>query len=244
VLLLAALSRAKRAWGTSGCGRHAGHADALRAGRRDRGHSDGLRGRARRRRTTFRSIRPSCAWAMPAPRPAARRGLALAGANMSSRVTPRSTSGRSATWSTRLRRLGAASSTPEKKGFAACDPRRQDQSAARAVRVRGDGSSQYLRRLLMALPLGGRRGERRGRRRARLQALRRDHAEPDAPLRRRASRRRDGARSWFPGLRIDAGEIRRGDASSASISSRPARSAGSRAAARSGSKESGAEHPG
>ncbi len=56
------------------------------------------------------------------------------------------------------------------------------------VTVRGDVSSQFTSALLMALPMvtaaPRARRHRRHRRRAHLEAVRRDHDEPDAPLRR------------------------------------------------------------
>jgi 3-phosphoshikimate 1-carboxyvinyltransferase len=61
------------------------------------------------------------------------------------------------------------------------------------IRLRGDVSSQFLTALLMALPLTGQRGGDRDEHRADLQALRRDHAEPDGALRRHGRTRGLGA---------------------------------------------------
>ena len=87
----------------------------------------------------------------------------------------------------------------------------------RTLQVRGDVSSQFLTALLMALPLSGKAGAHRGAGRADLQALRRDHAERDAALRRRGAAhrlalfRRAGRRLSPPGkIHVE------GDASSAS----------------------------
>ncbi len=119
-----------------------------------------------------------------------------------------------------LNAVGAQIEYTGEQGFPPLRIRRGHITANRMA-VRGNVSSQFLTALLMAAPLMARdaSGLDRRRRRADFQALYRDHAEPDAPLRRRRSSRMAGPRS--PCSRASAisspGTIHvEGDASSAS----------------------------
>ena len=89
-----------------------------------------------------------------------------------------------------LRGIGARIDYAGKEGFPPLAVHPGRHHARKAVRVRGDVSSQFLTALLMALPLVGQGGAHRGRGRADLQALRRDHAQPDAALRHRGAAHR------------------------------------------------------
>ena len=113
----------------------------------------------------------------------------------------------------------------------------------RPVRVRGNVSSQFLTGLLMALPLARPRVHARDRGRAHLQAVRRDHAQHAAALRRRRAARTAGRASTSRRARgyRSPGEIFvEGDASSASYFLAAGAISGSPAAGRCASKASGA----
>ena len=89
-------------------------------------------------------------------------------------------------------RLGAQIRYLGREGFPPLEILPARISVDRPVSVRGEVSSQFLTALLMALPLTGRACDGRGRGRADLQALRRDHAQPDGSLRRA----RSSAHGW------------------------------------------------
>ena len=118
-----------------------------------------------------------------------------------------------------LRALGADMRYSGAEGFPPLAIAPGDDSCRRNVAMRGDVSSQFLTALLMALPLAGGGSDGRGRGRADLQALRRDHAEADAALRRRCRARRLEALSRSCGRKrtqVPGTVVVEGDASSAS----------------------------
>ena len=160
--------------------------------------------------------------------------LAFSAASTACRACRACTSGRSATWSMRCAASARASTTPASEGFPPLAHRtrrrsRCDERCACAATC----PRQFLTALLMALPLVAASRAHRGAGRAHLQALRRDHAEHDAALRRRGASATAGAAFDVP---AGALHVARARSSSRAMrrrprtSSPPARSAAGRCA--------------